>query len=420
MRKFFLITVFILIPCYAFLQEPANPDHHAACKANFIFELDSLNHHPNTYRFIDRSEGFPNHYKWTFGDGTVQFMRDPIHQFRNPGTYNVCLEITREVQGSIQCRDSVCSKVVTANYRSLGGHLFAGKYPINNPVPTGDTGFAFLYRKSGPKLIPYDSVKFTYLGYFAFPSVLEGSYLIRAELSRGSSGYRDFMPSYYSKQFEWIHANEVHLRDSNVFHADIDLMPLPEFGQGPGGIAGTVSFGGPGDFMPRIDGAEVILFDPAMNPLRFSLTDKHGRFDFMEVPFGAYYLYVDYPGKYSRLTSVWLDEKRPVAGDLFLEIFDQNVTGVDPGDLTSLESGRLYPNPAHDQMTAVVIARQDQRVTVELTDITGKTLVSSGYDCVAGTNNLVVPLGDLQVGIYLLTVKNSAGGRIIVKKVLKF
>ena len=46
-----------------------------------------------------------------------------------------------------------------SNY-SLGGHLFAGEYPINNPVSTGDTGIVFLYQLNNNSIIPVDTTQF--------------------------------------------------------------------------------------------------------------------------------------------------------------------------------------------------------------------------------------------------------------------
>ena len=55
---------------------------------------------------------------------------------------------------------------------------------------TGDTGIAYLYRAHNQWIVPVDTSRFTYLGYYTFLQELEGNYIIKAGLTEGSTHFR--------------------------------------------------------------------------------------------------------------------------------------------------------------------------------------------------------------------------------------
>ncbi len=61
----------------AFTYTTSNPDNTA----------------PLSVAFTDASEGRPLRYTWQFGDGYISTDRNPIHNYPNPGTYNVTLTV---------------------------------------------------------------------------------------------------------------------------------------------------------------------------------------------------------------------------------------------------------------------------------------------------------------------------------------
>lgn len=48
---------------------------------------------PLTVQFNDRSSNLPEHWQWTFGDGSSSDEQNPVHVYNNIGTYTVSLEI---------------------------------------------------------------------------------------------------------------------------------------------------------------------------------------------------------------------------------------------------------------------------------------------------------------------------------------
>ena len=414
-----------------FNNDPGNTCHDAICKpvtvtippvcdAIFTAELDSMNHAPNTFKFNNHSTGNPTSYLWTFDDGATYPFREVIHQFQTAGEHEVCLRIINEKQGVILCRDSVCHKITTAKYFNLGGHMFAGTYPINNPVSTGDTGLAFLYRKNGNNLALFDMARFTNLGYYAFPNVLKGNYIVRTTLTPGSARYSKYFQGYFPNELMWKESSVLQLNDSSMFSSNIYLSHTIDTLSGPGRIMGTVVPAAKADNPGGIPFAEVILYDEYLTtPLKFAVTDESGNFEIGSLPFGAYKLYVDFPGKYSRLTAVWLDSSTPEAYGMNLQLFEHDVTGIDDITRGSIVSSELFPNPAGSSVSVIIHPGNSATLKFEILDMTGRNLYSATKVCLAGSNLITLPVSQIPSGIYLFAVKTMEGSVILIKKMVK-
>ena len=403
------------VKCDSLILAPNLP-----CHASFVFQLDSLNHEPNTFKFMDSSSGNPNHYQWSFDDGGTSPMRNTSHQFHLDGTHKVCLQGSHEIQGVTVCTDSSYQMVHTAKYFDLGGHLFAGSYPINNPVSTGDTGLAYLYRQEGAHLVPFDTLSFTSLGYYAFPRTLNGSYVLRATLSEGSAHYTGYFPSYYPHAYKWQDGAVVNLTDSNTFNVHVYLLPVTDTATGPCSIRGKVVKAGLSGNPPGMDKTEVILYSNLMVPLKFAFTGKTGQFEINELPFGAYYLYVEAPGKYSRLTAVWLEPGKPVADSILLEVFTYDVTGIPVVSNTTAISGEVFPNPVSENATLKLRLLRATTLKFEIRAMTGQRVSAGSLDCHTGENLFMVPVSSFVPGVYLFTVSSDSGERIMLKKLIKY
>jgi PKD repeat protein len=375
---------------------------------------------PNTFIFKNYSTGDPNIYLWKFSDGTSFATRNVIHNFQFPGLHEACLVISREEHGETVCSDSLCKTIATKKYFNMGGHLFIGDYPINNPVSTGDTGVAYLFRVEGAKLIPYDTSSFTNLGYFTFPQILNGSYTVKATLTPGSLHYNSYFPGYYQHALTWREAQSLDLSDSSAYISDIHLSPANEALSGPAAISGKVVKAISKEVNEEMPYTEVILFDEQLNPLTFTMSGESGQFNLNNLPYGAYQLYVESPGKYSRMTAVWLDSSTPLADSIRLEVFDHDVTAIP--DLTSLSvvSGDLFPNPATTQVSLNLKLVKATALKFEIKTLTGLTAWSESVNCNAGSSLVVIPVGAIRAGLYVFIVGTPEGSQIAVKKLLKY
>ncbi|MFZ1529958.1 MAG: PKD domain-containing protein [Ferruginibacter sp.] len=89
---------------------------NTACniQAGFIFHRDSLN--VNTIHFTNTSlnASATDTLSWTFGDGTAAGnIPNPVHSYNAPGTYQVCLKVTRLTPpGTPACSATICLPVV--------------------------------------------------------------------------------------------------------------------------------------------------------------------------------------------------------------------------------------------------------------------------------------------------------------------
>lgn len=77
----------------------------------FYYPADSLGQ-SNTIQFVDQSIGDPAAWFWNFGDGSTSDEQHPIHQYSQPGIYNVCLTIVNPAE---QCTDTICLEVWVNN-----------------------------------------------------------------------------------------------------------------------------------------------------------------------------------------------------------------------------------------------------------------------------------------------------------------
>jgi PKD repeat protein len=389
------------------------------CKAEFYAEIDSSTSLTNTFRFFDLSEPMPDQYAWDFGDGNFSSEKNPSHRYLSPGRYTVCLIITRTDTTGI-CTDSVCRSVQTPQYYDLGGHVYAGNMPINNPVSTGDTGIIFMYRMTQGQIIPFDTTKFAYLGYYAFPDMLPGKYLLRAQLTPGSNHYSGYFPTYLSEALTWNNSQLVNLEDGNLFMADIHMVATKDILAGPAAIRGTVEQGGTTSAKMDFSFAEVILFDANMEPVRVALSDQAAAFEFKQLPYGAYFLYAEIPGKYSRLTPVWLDALNPSADSVSVFIFGHDVTGLNdlnPG--TGITAGNPVPNPASDIARLSILSDREILIRASIFSSSGMSSGSLSMHITAGCSSLVIPVGHLPQGLYYMIIMTSDGNVIAIKKLLK-
>jgi PKD repeat protein len=387
----------------------------APCKAAFSYSLDTNNQVQNTYYFTDSSEGHPNHWLWSFGDGEESTEQNPVHSFTYPGQFNVCLTIfKKDLHGETICTDSSCTTVTTPSNYNLGGLLFAGRYPINNPSSTGDTGIACLYRIYNNKLIPVDTATFTYLGYFAFLHLMEGEYVVKASLKQGSSNFRKYIPAYTGDALKWQDAHRISLAGGNVFDSDIHLAPGSS-------IAGTGTIGGYVTHREKsmlVGDAEVILFDANQQPAGFSCSDASGRFIFNDLVFGKYFLYVEITGKYSMLKEIDLTEDAPVIDGIILEVSDQDFTGIaPPGNPES--SVIIFPNPFSEKFSIIFSSEYSGRITIDIFSDAGMKVFTDSFFAGANQKSFAVFPGDLPDGLYFLTIRSDDGTIYASRKIIR-
>jgi PKD repeat protein len=390
---------------------------NAQCLAGFSAILDSANSIQNTFLFQDLSFGDPNKWTWTFGDGATSHEKNPVHQFTTAGNYRVSLSITKEDSaGAWICFDTTSRIVKTCAYYNLGGLLFAGQFPINNPQPAGDTGVAYLYRSHNRWTAPVDTTYFTYLGYYSFLHVLEGSYIVKASLTGGSRHYNEFLPAYNGEQVNWQTTSSF-LLDQNIFDKSINLFASNDSLSGPAMLEGSVIHK---DDNVKLPNAEVLLFNNKQVPFRATNSDSDGHFEFQNLPFGTYHLYPEVTGKYGRILQVTVDSAHLIADGLQLEVYEHDVTGISPGrEIYDIIVEKSYPNPVTDDFQFWVISPNTINIYAEILTLTGEPVLMKNTGPVQGRQLVKLPLRNVACGMYFLVVKTGEGHILSTQKIIK-
>jgi len=378
--------------------------------ADFEIRFDSLSSIPNLFHFKDRSRGNKiQAWQWAFGDGTGSNAQNPSHQYPPMQWFNVCLTIADFLPPKYTLTAKKCKSLQSKSYFDIGGSVFDGAFPINNPQHKDDTAIVSLYRVyPGPFVLPVRSGKFHKLGYYWFSPVLSGEYIVKAELTKGSAQAGNFFPTYAIQSLLWQKADPVSLYE-DVFDADIRLVTKPNIGTGPCSIRGkvihtsdpTTIYGEPATQTP------VFLTDDFYRFLDFTLTDSLGAFAFERLPFGTYFLIPDASGLFYTQDTAVLSNQVPSNNDILLKIW--NTASLSVEVLPGTAQLQVSPNPAGNEMILQYSLPIAAQVYFEIINLNGQNLMQFSHNGRAGINRVILDISRLASGIYIL--KMDAGNR---------
>lgn len=133
----------------------------AACniQANF-----TVTHAPNTWNVIicqntSINAAATDTVRWNFGDGTpLMYGQTVTHQYANPGTYNICIRISRAVPpGAAPCVRELCQTVVISNTTQLC-NLQASFVNHRDSLDWRK----YYFNNTTPYFLPSDSIRWTF------------------------------------------------------------------------------------------------------------------------------------------------------------------------------------------------------------------------------------------------------------------
>jgi PKD repeat protein len=108
------------------------PDCNLA--VNYSSQADSL--HPNTIQFTNLTQLAPtDSVTWLFGDGQMSGEFNPSHTYANPGSYNVCLVITRFSSNGVVCTRELCRAVTIGQFCNINPGFVFFRDTTANPFP---------------------------------------------------------------------------------------------------------------------------------------------------------------------------------------------------------------------------------------------------------------------------------------------
>jgi PKD domain/Secretion system C-terminal sorting domain len=394
-------------------------DTSIACKANFIARPDSISGVENLFYFTDKSTGNISNWYWDFGDGNYSEEQNPTHKYIIDGIYEVCLTASNEYAPE-NCFDQLCKEINTPRYFDVGGLVFAGDYPLNNPVSTGDTGIAMLYRKfDGDVALAVDTCLFHHAGYYHFLNVIEGDYLVKVALTKNSNHFAEYFPTYFSDETDWLETSSLSLTDSNYYTANINLFPSSEM-NGLGSVMGSVGWCLENkediNFTGSINNIQLILSDKEMKALSFVYSDENGTFTFEGISPGEYIVSADLTGAFSSFAEIIISSTSLMV-EVEIELCEHKVIGIDENHISENIPFQLFPNPVKEVLYLDFEEVISGKIQLEIYNIFGSQIrkQNSRYE----GQLFKMDLPNLQPGVYLLRVLNDTNHEIAKGKFIK-
>lgn len=270
-------------------------------------------------------------------------------------------------------------------------------------------------------------------GRFRFESLLPDTYILYAfpdtvDMNRGGA--------YYLGDYQWNESNMI-VVDGDVYDVDMDLPRLEKgFAVGAGRISGVFDYPEmpfkASDFyceswLRENDGQRycegglsnvgvILLNATKQRLLGFALTDAKGCFHFDNLPFGTYHVLSDIP-RYGRgvCEEVVLSPEQPTVEGMNLYI-DTNGRVASQRQTTQdlLQELRVYPNPTDGEIVVSGLESLGTYVFMIVNPL--GTMVGQQRSLQADwLGECVLPVQDLSVGLYFITVSGTTG-----KKIVKF
>jgi len=358
-------------------------------------------------------------YTWDFGDGTTGDGQTVTHIYdpNGPDVYTVSLttvftdSVTGENCTAVSCQDVMVNGMA---YFDLNGQVTMGNSFV-------DVGIATLYQIdpiSGEVFLidlqPIDSS-----GYYFFFNIMEGNYLILAELMQGSTGYGEYLPTYYGDVLYWGDATVISLGEpENPYN--INLIPMDSYENGVADITGIITQGNRlfGDGTPVTD-VEIILLSESNIALDYRYSSEDGEFDFSTLAYGTYKVYAEVPGKSTSPALVILDENNQSA-TLGFEITEGAVHVLSVNDLEnpSLTIGEIFPNPVTDQAYIQVNLTESTLVEINIFNQMGQKVYSEMQNLEIGSHKIALNTEGLIRGVFVFSI-NTFNGPATVRKFIK-
>ncbi len=371
------------------------------CQAAFTAQPDSMPVFGTGWQFTNLSTGNYNTSLWDFGDGTTSTATNPFHTYSSSGTYVVCLTITLAQVGAILCTSTTCD---TLNTTTTG----PGLYRLGGMVITAnnfaDAATVYLITLDSLLLTAVDS-QATVQGSYGFMNVPAGNYRVKAALTPSSSVYASYLPTYHASELFWSTADVVNLTTDN-FGVDINMVAGNNPG-GPGFVGGLVTQGanktsGVGD---PIGGAQVMLLDMSDNPIQYVYSDVNGEFEFSNVDYGTYQVYVERLGIPTDPSIVTISANNPSISTVDVRINDSEVySSVPLFDLFST-APNLYPNPAQGAVVLSFALNNAEEIAVEITNGLGQIIQIQTEETGVGLHQIHISTHRFASGLYFVNLK---------------
>jgi hypothetical protein len=139
------------------------------------------------------------------------------------------------------------------------------------------------------------------------------------------------------------------------------------------------------------------------------LTDRRGKFNFSNLPYGTYYVMADLP-RYGRglCEEITLSPEQPSVADIHLFVSDEGKVKIRQDEADPMtKTAAVFPNPAEEEITISGLKGQTEYHVCVLNGL-GVTVLERKVQ----TNLLgecVVAVADLSVGMYVVRLTDPTG-----------
>lgn len=373
------------------------------CNADFTYSVNG-----STVDFVDLSTGGMISHTWDFGDGSMDSSANPTHTYNSSGFYQVCLTIVSSTVAGV-CTSTYCD-TLSINAAPQGLSITGPAYVSTGSGSVINDGVAYLivHDSAAGTLTLVDTSDILFSSY-TFNNVAPGTYLIKAALRPTSPYYAGHLPTYLGDELFWNNATSTIATNSNIINPAINLVVGNNPG-GPGFIGGLISQGAnkQGDPIPNIS---VLLMDEFDNPVTHTLSATDGSYDFPNLAYGTYKIYLEIAGKYGDpiIVTISANEPSTEVNDFLVDedswASEASITAIDPFDLGTIV--RVYPNPANEQLNLEVDLQTQGQLNLSIVDMLGSTVYRQAESGFSGNQTFKIPVSELPTGTYLLHIQSG-------------
>lgn len=390
------------------------------CIADFNMHPDSGVNRPLLYHFHDNSQNQPDAWLWNFGDGDTSSDQNPVHQYEEPGDYEVSLTVTKINPWGEDCVDTKTETMQTPDYFHIGGFVYAGNFPINNPEPTGDTALVYLYRYHDQEnIVNLDTSLVIEYGYFHALFLLEDHYMIKFRLTDGSANAPYYFPTYFGDKKRWQHSPTLFLTDSSHYEVNVNLVEIPELEGGVGAISGEVVHHSNTDAQVPAYDSEILMFNSNDQAVAYSFSDETGEFTFENLAFDTYTLYAESTGLFTEPVTVTISETNPTIFDVKLDLYDSDVTSTGEIQNPDFSDIKVFPNPVINDLTLIFKPGTGSQMYYEIFDFAGRVVKTGDLFNSVSEGQHVIDFSPFNKGIYFIQVISGDGLTRSTKKFIK-
>lgn len=343
-----------------------------------------------------------------------QLVIDTIYSIQNPGpgTYNFEVSaVYVDSIGDVLCesdKDGPVEVSIVSDVFIIGGNVIAGAYKL-------DEGEVNLYRFEGDEIEDQFTINVDELGYFLFPDMTEGYYMMHAKPGIVSSFADSYVPTYHGGQIHWEEVTPGYINE-NSYTNDINLVEMAILSSGSGFIGGNIYDQLTDNEIP-LQGAQIMLLNTENECIAVDYSNSNGEFSFNDLAFDTYKLLVEITGVSMNPIIIILSSTEPEKPDINLYVIDDQVVfGIDDGLPYWIDYiSEIYPNPAKHGASINIRLNKPSSLSLRINNNFGQAIQENSYELNQGDNLLIIDLQTLSSGVFYVSFEFSDRYRLTKK-----